>query len=992
MRKLTFFLKMVACTLSGALLLQSLLPAAPARAEIEPTPPVLEDVVLGEFYGLGLDSENRVWSWGEYRFVDMDWDYTDYSPTPVRLANGAWLDQVEQIAGGRNFALALQDDGVDQTVWAWGENHTYQLGNMGIPSSAVPIEVPLPNGTITEIAAGAFFGLALVDGQVYAWGDSPYGQAGSFGTDVDTPQTIKDVNGHVLTGIVDIVAGYDFAYAINGSGTVYGWGNSMYGRLGFTPESPERATALEFSEPVARIYTGWSADHSFGVTVSGAVYGWGDNYYDQIGASVPEESPSYYVRYVAEPTLLPEITAKSPISIAVGDSHTLFVSDANDPYGLGYNGDGLLGTGDYEHRSNPSPMYDGDGLPLTGATKVVAGEFQSMVLFPDKAVAMGDNDEGVLPIGTEWLYEPVATPEVALPLLENKHSITFDLIDYSGFEGPFGCDQAELGSEFGSVFAYTTEDGHCMFADIVHGDEPAITFEDDSYRYQDVDYRVGSVTADIPLQTIDVLPSWIPYGIDFVDEDMSDGSISGTIDFYASQWNGEFETEFEAYFVDAVGQRIGDGLGAPATSTTIPFASVPVPVTAVGIQISVTNTLNRTQAFELPNPIPILDLPAGLPYLVVKDMNPFEFVPGEEGAELDPVLVIEEPASPVYAYYEISFWDYMYSEGMDVTAIGKYPAGGGPYTIADLPLMDHIADNIEVLLTDASGNALYDFRLYPSADNIAAMTEHVFTPNEAMATPTVSFTDIDATSAIGGTVAWTYASSADTSSYAGHRLYFVNEAGQRIAPILKTISAYSTVLNIPRGMVVPEGAVGIGVFPYTSAGEEPTANPGYYAFGSTPPPTALTGGFVDTDLTVGEIGGMVWWDAPADETEIASYDIYLADASQHMIDAPIATVPKGMSRYGQGILYNTPIDGAAYLVVRSNGGNAKLVLAINDTTPSNSRAYEAFIRGEIASTEPLTLVELLQYARSHPEAFGTVDAYRILLKLTDPRSGLEITE
>jgi hypothetical protein len=89
--------------------------------------------------------------------------------------------------------------------------------------------------------------------------------------------------------------------------------------------------------------------------------------------------------------------------------------------------------------------------------------------------------------------------------------------------------------------------------------------------------------------------------------------------------------------------------------------------------------------------------------------------------------------------------------------------------------------------------------------------------------------------------------------------------------------------------------------------------------------------------------------------------------------------------YRQAVAFDTLVSGALYLVAVSNGGYARAVIPIDDTTPTNSSSYEAFLREDVASEAPLALDELLKYARSHPESFGTPDAYRILLKLIDPR-------
>lgn len=87
---------------------------------------------------------------------------------PVRVAD---LDRIVQVAGGSDFALALDDDGV---VRAWGRGATGTLGDgdMGQHISATPREVAgLP--PVARVAASGFTAFAIDrDGGLWAWGSS----------------------------------------------------------------------------------------------------------------------------------------------------------------------------------------------------------------------------------------------------------------------------------------------------------------------------------------------------------------------------------------------------------------------------------------------------------------------------------------------------------------------------------------------------------------------------------------------------------------------------------------------------------------------------------------------------------------------------------------------------------------------------------------------------------------------------------------------------
>lgn len=83
----------------------------------------------------------------------------------------AGLSGITQVAAGWDHSLALSSDG---TVWAWGNNTAGELGNGTTARSLTPVQ---GLSRVTSIAAGAFFGMAVqnrnlytVLNQVMTWG------------------------------------------------------------------------------------------------------------------------------------------------------------------------------------------------------------------------------------------------------------------------------------------------------------------------------------------------------------------------------------------------------------------------------------------------------------------------------------------------------------------------------------------------------------------------------------------------------------------------------------------------------------------------------------------------------------------------------------------------------------------------------------------------------------------------------------------------------
>ena len=144
------------------------------------------------------------------------------------------------------------------------------------------------------------------------------------------------------------------------AGTVYGFGDNYYGELGTatnnasgTPNPVPAVTALPGADGTATKIAG-GAYHSLVVTSTGRLYAFGFNNSGQLGNTSNNGNMN---SANATPTLVTLPGATGPVvQAAAGNAHSLAVTATGQLYAFGYNGSGQLGNGTSNTTPNPTPF------------------------------------------------------------------------------------------------------------------------------------------------------------------------------------------------------------------------------------------------------------------------------------------------------------------------------------------------------------------------------------------------------------------------------------------------------------------------------------------------------------------------------------------------------------------------------------------------------------------------------------------------------------
>jgi len=227
---------------------------------------------------VALKNDGTVWAWGSNNF-GLGTGSTEkrvLKPSQVKGPGGeGYLENVKAIANN-NAILALKEDG---TVWGWGQNSYGQLGAdpSTYPTIAYPVQID-GLSDISAISVGVLHCLALKkDGTVWAWGNGIFGL---LGREIDSSYTPLKVEG--LDNVVAIRIAGPSNLVLKNDGTVWAWGLNNFGQFADdTIEQTATPTQIQGLSNIVEIAAG--SNHCLALEKDGTIWAWGSNGYGELG-------------------------------------------------------------------------------------------------------------------------------------------------------------------------------------------------------------------------------------------------------------------------------------------------------------------------------------------------------------------------------------------------------------------------------------------------------------------------------------------------------------------------------------------------------------------------------------------------------------------------------------------------------------------------------------------------------------------------------------
>ena len=240
------------------------------------------------------------------------------------------------VSTGSGITAAIKSD---NSLWMWGTNNNYQLGNGGAgndnygngntpyPIQTVPIKIM---DNVASVSCGTFHAAAIkTDGSLWTWGWGANGELGDGSTGykhyVTTPQKIMD-------NVVAVSCGYNYTAAIKADGSLWTWGSNDFGQLGnggtgnYEWDAPYQTVPAKVMESVAAVSCG---DFTTAIIkTDGSLWMCGSNYYGMIGNGKSGSDANQLVPIKIMDDVV-SVTTSSAVTAAVQSDGSLWAWGSN---------------------------------------------------------------------------------------------------------------------------------------------------------------------------------------------------------------------------------------------------------------------------------------------------------------------------------------------------------------------------------------------------------------------------------------------------------------------------------------------------------------------------------------------------------------------------------------------------------------------------------------------------------------------------------------
>jgi hypothetical protein len=334
-------------------------------------------IATGDSHCIGIKKDSTLWGWG----INYSYQLGDSTiigrNTPKQMSNKKWR-YVEACSDG-NFAI----DNAGK-LWVCGGNLQYYFGTTA-PYYKGLTQIGTDSNWAKICAAIDGYTLALkTNGTLWACGRNSYGQLGMGNTTNLTAFTQIGTD----TTWVDVAVGNQATAALKKNGTLWAWGVNSLGNLG-------DGTLIDRHSPVQiGTDTNWKTisfyEHGLGVKTNGTFWGWGHEVYGALGeiGANPTQTPKQIGSDTNWLKVFAGVGYVNNCSFAIKKDGSLWVA--------GNNANGQLGDGTTLDKN----VFTHVGAGITFQQVSCENRHVSAIAKSGELYSWGVNDQGQLGIGT----------------------------------------------------------------------------------------------------------------------------------------------------------------------------------------------------------------------------------------------------------------------------------------------------------------------------------------------------------------------------------------------------------------------------------------------------------------------------------------------------------------------------------------------------------------------------------------------------------------